>query len=489
MKRVTLLFLSLALVALFFADLEIVSLNPIFELKRLFRGIITPDFSMLFSLKQVVLNTITFAFLGITIAIFIGALLAPLYRLKIVRYFATTIRSIHEIFWAFLFLPIFGLTATTGVLAIAVPYIGIFAKRFAEIYQEADLRPYHALSKEGSFLSRFFFGLFPLIFDEMAHYSLYRFECALRSSAVLGFIGLPTIGFHLESYFSEGMYSQAAALLILFYLLIFSLKYWVKKRFIPFYIIGSFLLISKDVHFRVENVVRFLTRDIVPWPIRREGVISGSGELSLNWEATQLWFQKIFTEEVIPGVINTVVLTQLALVLTGAVTLILIIVSSRHLVPKIVRWITNFILVILRTTPDYIIAFVAIQIWGPSMFPGLIALVIHNGAVVTFLTLKNVDKLELPIDSPKGKVNRYFYVILPRIYGNFLSNLFYRWEVMIRESSLLGILGIYTLGFYVDSGIADAKMDKALVLILFIALLNIIVDSISQRVREYVRSQ
>ncbi len=41
--------------------------------------------------------------------------------------------------------------------------------------------------------------------------------------------------------------------------------------------------------------------------------------------------------------------------------------------------------------------------------------------------------------------------MLSRVYGQFLAFLFYRWEVMMQESAILGILGIYTLGFYIDT--------------------------------------
>lgn len=44
------------------------------------------------------------------------------------------------------------------------------------------------------------------------------------------------------------------------------------------------------------------------------------------------------------------------------------------------------------------------------------------------------------------------------MYGQFLAFLFYRWEVIVRETAILGILGIRTLGFYVDSVIAGATI-------------------------------
>ncbi len=84
-------------------------------------------------------------------------------------------------------------------------------------------------------------------------------------------------------------------------------------------------------------------------------------------------------------------------------------------------------------------------------------------------------------------MNRYFFEVLPRIYGQFLAFLFYLWEVMMLESAILGILGIYTLGFFVDSAISDDKLDKAVLLIVICALLNMLIDTISQIVRRRLK--
>jgi phosphonate transport system permease protein len=58
---------------------------------------------------------------------------------------------------------------------------------------------------------------------------------------------------------------------------------------------------------------------------------------------------------------------------------------------------------------------------------------------------------------------------------------------MMRESAILGILGIYTLGFYIDSAISDDQIDKAILLILMTALLNMGIDSVSQQVRRRLK--
>jgi phosphonate transport system permease protein len=70
-----------------------------------------------------------------------------------------------------------------------------------------------------------------------------------------------------------------------------------------------------------------------------------------------------------------------------------------------------------------------------------------------------------------------------------LALLFYRWEVILRETAILGILGIATLGFYVDSAFADLRFDRAMFLILITALLNICVDAASRAIRSRLRLQ
>lgn len=57
----------------------------------------------------------------------------------------------------------------------------------------------------------------------------------------------------------------------------------------------------------------------------------------------------------------------------------------------------------------------------------------------------------------------------------------------MRESAILGILGIYTLGFFIDSAIADHQLDKAMVLLFITAVLNMGIDALSQQIRRRLK--
>ena len=53
----------------------------------------------------------------------------------------------------------------------------------------------------------------------------------------------------------------------------------------------------------------------------------------------------------------------------------------------------------------------------------------------------------------------------------------------MRETAIVDVLGIATLGRYIDSAIADIRLDRVMLLILITALLNLGIDSLSRSIR------
>lgn len=476
----SLLFVVIAGVCLAFADLEISTHNPWQEMGRMALGLATPNLSALDELAIAILYTVAFALIGVTLAALAGFGLALLFHFRAVRMGCAAVRAVHELFWALIFLQFLGLNAVTGLLAIAVPYAGIFAKVYSEILEEAETGPLQALPAGTRHLSAFFFVRLPGVWAHMVSYTSYRLECGLRSSAVLGFVGLPTMGYLLESYFRQGGFSEASTLLLLFFVLIGTLRWWARPRLLPLYLVAAVWFLWEPTDISLANVVRFFTVDIVPHPLRVAETIDAGALAALAG-----WTMNILARGM-PAVVATLLLTQIALVATGFITLAVFpLISSKFFGAK-GRAAGHVLLVVMRSTPEYILAYIFLQFWGPSMLPAIVALAIHNGAIVGHLTGRHTDQIRLRADAPRG-LNLYGFEILPRVYGQFLAYLFYRWEVILRETAILGILGIRTLGFYVDSAIQDIRLDRVLVLIVLTALLNIAVDGLSRAIRSRLR--
>ena len=475
-RRISLILVGAGLVAWWFADIALRVQSPMLELQRMAQGLLTPDFFAVDNLYAALINTLAFAIQSVALGAALGFVLALLWHRRLVRGFSATIRAVHELFWGLIFLQITGLTPLTGILAIAIPYAGIFAKVFGEFLEESDPRPASALLPGTSSASRFFFARLPLVWAQFKLYAGYRLECAIRSSTILGFIGLPTLGFHLEATVRQGSYSSSAAILYLFFMMIISMRWWLRARLMPLYLFAALLMVPPVGRWQGETIAQFLGHDILPLPLRQA-----------NLSALPAWLLELLSTQALPGLANTLLISVAALILTAVLTLVGFPQVSRQFSHPLWRRCAYASMVMLRTLPEFLLAFVLMLPLGPSMLPGILALGLHTAAILSHLLGRLSDSLILRPDSAKG-LNRLAYEVLPRLYGNFLALLLYRWEIILRESAILGLIGIPTLGFYIDSAFSEFRFDRALILILVTVLLNLVVDAASRRLRHRTRN-
>ncbi|MGZ3218249.1 PhnE/PtxC family ABC transporter permease [Paracoccus sp. T5] len=465
-------FLAVALLCLPLADLAVAGHDPWAALARMGRGFLTPEFGAIEQIARAVALTLAFAMVGVALGGLAGLCFAPFYRLRAVRGLAIALRSVHELFWALLLLQVFGISVWSGILAIALPYAGIFAKVLSEILDEADPRPAALLGPRADPLTRFLWTRIPLARPEMVNYALYRLECGLRSSAVLGFIGLPTLGFQLDSFFRQGDYGAAGAVMAVYIALIATVRLWMRPRLVIPWLAAAVMMLTtvQSPPMGQGALWRFLS-DIVPAPLRQG---DPAGLLP--------WLGNLLGGAILPGLLATLVVAQLALILAGAVAFL----GQAVIVPRVTgragAAAGHLLLVILRSFPEYMLAYLFLQVFGPSMLPAILALGLHNGAIIGHLLGRQAATLALRPDAPRG-LTLWGWEIVPRLFGNFLALCLYRWEIIIRESAIMGILGIATLGFYLDDAIGELRIDRAVVILAATGLVTVGVDALSRAIR------
>ena len=138
-----------------------------------------------------------------------------------VRWVMIVLRGVPELIWALVFVRVVGLGPTSGVLAIALTYAGMLGKVYAEILESADPQPTQALLRNGAGrLQAFFYGLLPQSAAELTSYTVYRWECAIRSSAVLGFVGAGGLGQLMDASMKMFNGAEVATMLLVFMALV-----------------------------------------------------------------------------------------------------------------------------------------------------------------------------------------------------------------------------------------------------------------------------
>ena len=135
-----------------------------------------------------------------------------------IRLLLILLRSVPELVWALVFVRVVGLGPTAGVLAIALTYGGMLGKVYGEILESGETHATETLLRNGcGRLQAFCFGLLPQNAGELISYTVYRWECAIRSSVVLGFVGAGGLGQQLDSSMKMFAGGEVSTMLLVFF--------------------------------------------------------------------------------------------------------------------------------------------------------------------------------------------------------------------------------------------------------------------------------
>ena len=147
-----------------------------------------------------------------------------IYSSQFMKQILNIVRAFPELLLAFVFLPITGLGALTGTLAIGIHSIGTLGKLSSEVIEGIDEGPLEAIKASGGSKSNeLIFGVIPQVMPTIISYWLYRFEINLRASAVLGVIGAGGVGQELINQLRFRAFDRAGTVLVATIILVLSI--------------------------------------------------------------------------------------------------------------------------------------------------------------------------------------------------------------------------------------------------------------------------
>jgi phosphonate transport system permease protein len=251
-----------------------------------------------------------------------------------------------------------------------------------------------------------------------------------------------------------------------------------------------------------ENTARFAGK-VVPKELRGE---------AFSWPAFTAWIDRVMHEKGWRAVGITLAISITAIVLAGLVGLLLAPFAARTVATpepylpagrrptRLARlgWRavvagTRLVLIFLRALPEYVWAFLLLTMFGPTAWPGVLALAIHNAGILGKLSAEVIENASPgPLASLRGLGASRAQILatgaLPASFGRFLLYFFYRWETCVREATVLGMVGIVSLGYFIKT---DAEVrqhyGEMILLILLGSALVILGDLLSAYARRVVR--
>jgi len=150
---------------------------------------------------------------------------------------------------------------------------------------------------------------------------------------------------------------------------------------------------------------------------------------------------------------------------------------------------TRFIFNITRAFPPFILAIILVIMVGPGPFPGVLALGLHSIGMLGKLFSEAIEGVDpAPVEAVKATGASNFlvvwYGILPQVVPQFLAFSLYRWDINIRMSIILGIVGAGGIGYLLDSYIRLFKYSQASTCFLIILVAVTLLDYASAYFRE-----
>ena len=264
---------------------------------------------------------------------------------------------------------------------------------------------------------------------------------------------------------------------------------------------GGFLADPGWTPRRAANLQRFLG-EIVPFPLQGQ-----------RWDthAAAAWARELWDARLAVAAMETLAISVLAILLAGALGAVLAPWAARSFARpdpflpdprpagplRRAAWAVlvvavRAVLALLRAIPEYVWAFLLLALFGPTAWPLVLALALHNAGILGKLTADMVENLEQPTLSAlrgvgAGRAAIALAGMVPLSMNRFLLYLFYRWETCVREATVLGMLGMVSLGFWIREARARNHYDEMMLAMLCGAVLVIVGDLVSAVLREVVR--
>jgi phosphonate transport system permease protein len=473
------------------------------------------DAAFLGVLVEAALVTVAYAALGAALALLLGAVGAVAVARTtwgrrragwtVARAALSVPRGLHEAVWGLLLVNVLGLDPWVGVLAIGIPYGAVTAKVFADLLDEVPRGGYEVLLAAGvGRLTAALYGLLPPAAGGLLSYSFYRLECAVRSAVVLGLIGAGGLGYQLSLSFAslrwEQVWAAVYALAVLCALADLGGRAVRRRVARPRATAGD-----RPGRDRLLSGAVVGTLALVVWSwwflaLSPATPTSARTLDQLSYVVGAAWPPAIdgdLLATIGSAAVDTVQMSVIAIALATAGAVLLSGVAARargNAGPgrTLAGVLTRFGFLLLRAVPPPVWALVLLFVFLPGVLPGALALGVYTLGVLGRLVAEATEEVdERPRTALRAAgatpLGGWVYGVLPALSGPVLALALYRWEVAVRDTVLVGLLGAGGIGVLLSGRIAAFDWAAVTTVLAAIVLLTLAVDLVSERARAAVR--
>ncbi|WP_425307754.1 phosphonate ABC transporter, permease protein PhnE [Ammonicoccus fulvus] len=474
------------------------------------------------TLAIVILATVLSVVLSVPVALLAAANTAPNTPTRAVaRGFIVLTRAIPDLILAIFFMRVFNLGALPGVLAMGIHSIGMVGKLYADAVESLDNGPQEAVrAAGGGRTQQIIAGILPPLMPQIIATALHRFDINLRTSVILGYVGVGGIGLALADSLRSLNYQRGMALAFVV-LVLCVVTELISGALRTAIMTGDTGRRSwSDKLWQSVWPSKPVTREKIspPWTKSRVERFSGLVFLILvviacliaaginpvdslialgRMPQTLGLFLPPGGWDILDNILADMLVTVqigLAATLLGAILAIPIgILAARNVVAK--RWIATLfrvIIVTVRAIPELIIAIIFVVISGLGGVAGTLALTIGAIGLLSKLIADSLEETDTRVQDAllangATRSQVFFGATLRQAMPAFVAHIMYLLDVNIRSATLLGIVGAGGIGFLLLNASRVLEFQVVTTIVLFILIVVLLVEAMAIFVRKVVQ--
>jgi len=399
----------------------------------------------------------------------------PNFFYSIIRFFLTIIRSIHEVVWGLILMQIYGINFSIGIIAICIPYIAVNSKVFAEQLETIDYKNFESINQiNAPKFSSLLTLIWNPIINTFKNFGLYRLECSIRSTVILGLFGIGGIGTSIFLSFQTLNFRELwtylwslAILIILSGLISKKIKFNTTNKILSIFFISVFFI---TILFSFSYFLYFIFNNNFENFNSVSSLFKSSSDLGL------FDFLKLILETIILSLLSTGIAISLPPVVIGI---------FNNNTSKIFIKIFSFL---LRLIPTPVILLTLLTFNNPSLSLAALTLGLHNAGITSNLLFTNLDSQDrrnyIAMKSLGiSKKTSWLLGLFSQQAKSYLAYCAYRSDIIIRETAIVGIIGSVGLGWQLQESLSSFAWKEVSIVLIAYSSIAIIGELINGKIK------
>lgn len=542
-------FALLAVWAWIFVEMDLLAVVGGFtDIANLVDYMLPANFDVFDRALMLTLETFWMAVLGTFLAILMSVPLAFLAArnttphpvvYSIARGIIVFTRAVPDLVFALIFVRALSIGPLPGILALAFHSIGMIGKLLADAIEQTDKQPREAVVSVGAgSLQTIVTTIVPQIMPAFISIALFRLDINLRSSTVLGLVGAGGVGLLLKETLGQIAYSEALGVVTVIFVFILLMEIlaagvratllrgesgdlpgarrwtrWGRTKSAPQVPLDAAETTTQPlVPPRPAN-----TKVLPPWTRKRlvsTGygylfvglVVAGFIAVDINLIRFFTSFGDIFTftlrmvppdfvsagPQIVAGMVETLAIAAVSTVLGSLLSIPLGFLAAVNVsVNKAVYTFTRVLLVIIRGIPELILAIIFVAAIGLGPVAGIFALSLGTAGFLAKLIADSVEEIdpaprEAVTATGATRFQELFTSVLPQVMPALIGQLLYTFDINIRSSAILGIVGGGGIGFLLFNSMKVLAFDTTAAIIIAIFVVVYAIELLAGYVRKQV---